>query len=159
MAKEKKQTKTVKPKAAKKTTKKVAPKVTKVSKSPKQAKPVKAPVAEAKVAKEVEKTVPTSKAVGTPTKSVGVVKKAKIAKKTIKKVASGVDTGSVEFQISNFSDKIKSLAKHLKTHIHDFDSRRGLLIMVGKRRRLLNYVKKNDPAEYDKAVKSLKLKA
>ncbi|MFH1855129.1 MAG: 30S ribosomal protein S15 [bacterium] len=144
MAKEKKQTKTVKPKTVKKTTKKAAPKVTKISKSPKQAKSVKAPVAEVKVAREVEKTV---------------AKKAKIAKKTIKKVAPGVDTGSVEFQISNFSDKIKSLAKHLKTHIHDFDSRRGLLIMVGKRRRLLNYIKKNDPAEYEKAVKSLKLKA
>lgn len=144
MAKEKKQTKAIKPKTAKKITKKVAPKVTKISKSPKQAKSVKAPVAEVKVAEEVEKPV---------------VKQAKIAKKTIKKVAPGVDTGSVEFQISNFSDKIKSLAKHLKTHIHDFDSRRGLLIMVGKRRRLLNYIKKNDPAEYEKAVKSLKLKA
>jgi len=140
MAKEKKQTKAVKPK----TTKKIVSKATKVSKSAKQVKSVKTPVAKVKVAKKVEKVS---------------VEQVKPPKKTVKKVSPGVDTGSVEFQIGNFSNKIKSLAKHLKTHTHDFDSRRGLLIMVGKRRRLLNYIKKNDPAEYEKAVKSLKLKA
>jgi len=68
------------------------------------------------------------------------------------------DTGSVYFQIKNFSAKIAALTEHLKEHKHDFDSRRGLLIMVGKRRRLLNYVKKNDPERYDKLIESLKLK-
>lgn len=83
-------------------------------------------------------------------------KKAKTVKKSVKKPAE--DTGSVDFQIQNFSQKINSLVKHLKSHPHDFDSRRGLLIMVGKRRRLLNYVKKNDQAKYEKLVGNLKLK-
>ena len=69
------------------------------------------------------------------------------------------DTGSVEFQVKNFSAKIKTLTKHLREHRHDFDSRRGLLIMVGKRRRLLNYMKKSDLEKYEKFIKELKLKA
>jgi len=81
-------------------------------------------------------------------------KSIKPAKKT-----RGKDTGSVDFQIENFTAKIAALAKHLKAHPHDYDSRRGLLIMVGKRRRLLNYVKKAEPEKYEKIVKSLKLKA
>ncbi len=68
------------------------------------------------------------------------------------------DTGSVDFQIKNFSEKINVLATHLKSHPHDFDSRRGLLIMVGKRRRLLNYVKKTDLAKYEKLAGNLKLR-
>jgi small subunit ribosomal protein S15 len=75
-----------------------------------------------------------------------------------KKDKRGKDTGSVEVQIDNFSTKIDTLAKHLKKHAHDFDSRRGLLIMVGKRRRLLNYVKKTDEKKYDKLIAALKLK-
>jgi small subunit ribosomal protein S15 len=70
----------------------------------------------------------------------------------------GEDTGSVDFQIENFTAKIATLAKHLKAHPHDYDSRRGLLIMVGKRRRLLNYVKKAEPEKYEQIAKSLKLK-
>lgn len=88
---------------------------------------------------------------------VAVEEPAKAPKKAKKEVSE--DTGSVSFQIENFTAKIKSLTKHLQEHIHDFDSRRGLLIMVGKRRRLLNYLKKNDAVEYEKAVKKLKLKA
>lgn len=94
-------------------------------------------------------------AVGVPTESVG---KAPEAPKKVKD-ESKEDTGSIDFQINNFSEKIKLLAKHLKTHIHDFDSRRGLLIMVGKRRRLLNYLKKSDPIKYEEMSKALKLKA
>jgi len=85
----------------------------------------------------------------------------KLEKKTIVpkgKKTAGKDTGSVEVQIEVFSQKIKLLSKHLKKHIHDFDSKRGLLIMVGKRRRLLNYIKKNEPAKYEKLIKKLKLK-
>jgi len=70
----------------------------------------------------------------------------------------GKDTGSVEVQIDNFTAKIKSLLKHLKKHGRDNDSRRGLLIMVGKRRRLLNYIKKSDPKRYINIIKKLKLK-
>jgi len=101
------------------------------------------------------------KTVGVPTdlrknnRSVGI-EKAKKVKKTSKN--ANKDTGSVDYQIKNFSDKIASLAKHLREHIHDFDSRRGLLIMVGKRRRLLNYVKKSDPIKYAELIKTLKLK-
>ena len=78
------------------------------------------------------------------------------AKKTAQK--AGADTGSVDFQVQNFTDKIQLLSSHLKKHPHDFDSRRGLLIMVGKRRRLLNYFKKKDVVNYEKLAASLKLK-
>ncbi len=68
------------------------------------------------------------------------------------------DTGSEEVQIVILTDKIKDLTKHLKKHAKDSDSRRGLLIMVGKRRRLLNYLKKGDPKTYSKLIKDLGLK-
>lgn len=68
------------------------------------------------------------------------------------------DTGSTEVQIALLTEKILELAKHLKKHAKDSDSRRGLLMMVGKRRRLLNYLKKNDSKKYDKLIKDLGLK-
>lgn len=68
------------------------------------------------------------------------------------------DTGSAEVQVVLLTEKIKDLARHLKKHAKDSDSRRGLLIMVGKRRRLLNYLKKNDLPKYEKLIKDLKLK-
>ena len=52
------------------------------------------------------------------------------------------DTGSPEVQIAILSERIKNLSEHMKAHKKDFHSRRGLLIMVGKRRRLLDYLKK-----------------
>lgn len=81
-------------------------------------------------------------------------------KKTVKpsKTKRGKDTGSVEVQIDNFTSRINSLIKHLKKHSQDNDSRRGLLVMVGKRRRLLNYIKKSDSKRYTKIVNKLKLK-
>ena len=110
------------------------------------------------VVKETVKKAKALKAV--PVKEVKIVEKAEKTKEPKKmKPQSKEDTGSVDFQINNFSEKIKLLAKHLKTHIHDFDSRRGLLIMVGKRRRLLNYLKKSDIAKYEEMSKTLKLKA
>ena len=104
------------------------------------------PVKKAKTAVKAAaiKTVEPVKAVQKPTKT----------KKT-----KGKDTGSVDFQIGNFTAKIATLVKHLKAHPQDYDSRRGLLIMVGKRRRLLNYVKKAEPEKYEKLAKSLKVKA
>ncbi len=68
------------------------------------------------------------------------------------------DTGSTEVQVALLTEKIMELAKHLKKHSNDADSRRGLLMMVGKRRRLLNYLKKSDPKKYDKLIKDLGLK-
>lgn len=68
------------------------------------------------------------------------------------------DTGSTEVQVALLTEKILELAKHLKKHAKDSDSRRGLLMMVGKRRRLLNYLKKNDVKKYEKLIKDLGLK-
>jgi len=68
------------------------------------------------------------------------------------------DTGSSEVQIVLLTERILELAKHLRKFPKDADSRRGLLIMVGKRRRLLNYLKKNDQKIYDKLIKDLGLK-
>ncbi|HOX41085.1 MAG TPA: 30S ribosomal protein S15 [bacterium] len=68
------------------------------------------------------------------------------------------DTGSSEVQIAILTKKISDLTKHLKDHKKDFDSRRGLLMMVGKRRRLLNYLRKTEEEKYQKLVVDLGLK-
>jgi small subunit ribosomal protein S15 len=68
------------------------------------------------------------------------------------------DTGSAEVQVALLSERINELARHLKKHPHDHDSRRGLLSMVGKRRRLLNYLRKQGSPSYDKLVKELGLR-
>lgn len=68
------------------------------------------------------------------------------------------DTGSPEVQIAIFTEKIAELAKHLKTHKKDFHSRRGLLGMVSKRRRLLTYLRREDPVRHEAIAKKLKLK-
>jgi len=68
------------------------------------------------------------------------------------------DTGSPEVQIALFSQEIDSLAKHLKKHNKDNSSRRGLLKMVAKRRRLLEYLKRMDEDRYAKITKKLGLK-
>ena len=68
------------------------------------------------------------------------------------------DTGSTEVQVALLTEKILELAKHLRKHAKDSDSRRGLLMMVGKRRRLLNYLKKSDSKKYEKLIKDLGLK-
>lgn len=68
------------------------------------------------------------------------------------------DTGSTEVQVILLTERILDLAKHLRKFPKDADSRRGLLIMVGKRRKLLNYLRKNDPKKYEKLIKDLGLK-
>jgi len=68
------------------------------------------------------------------------------------------DTGSTEVQIAILTKKVSDLTKHLKDHKKDFDSRRGLLMMVGKRRRLLNYLRKTDEEKYTKLIADLGLK-
>ena len=68
------------------------------------------------------------------------------------------DTGSTEVQIAILTKKISELTKHLKEHSKDFDSRRGLLMMVGKRRRLLNYLKSAKDEKYEKLIADLGLR-
>jgi small subunit ribosomal protein S15 len=68
------------------------------------------------------------------------------------------DTGSTEVQIALLTERIGDLVKHLKKHAKDSDSRRGLLSMVGKRRRLLNYLKKSEIKKYDKVITDLGLR-
>lgn len=65
------------------------------------------------------------------------------------------DTGSVEVQIALLTKRITELTEHLKIHKKDHHSRRGLLIMVGKRRGLLNYLIKQDISKYRELIKSL----
>jgi len=80
-------------------------------------------------------------------------------KKIIEKFAiKKGDTGSPEIQIALLTAQIKSLTKHLKEHKKDVHSRRGLLTMVSKRRRLLNYLTKKDDKRQKTVVKKLKLK-
>jgi len=79
-------------------------------------------------------------------------------KKIIKKFAREKgDTGSPEVQIALLSAQIEKLAGHLKGHKKDVHSRRGLLSMVAKRRRLLNYLKKRDEKRYQNLMKEIKL--
>jgi small subunit ribosomal protein S15 len=68
------------------------------------------------------------------------------------------DTGSPEVQVAILSEKIKDLTRHLGEHRKDVSSRRGLLQMVNKRRKLLNYLQKEDEKRYKKVIKALGLK-
>ena len=68
------------------------------------------------------------------------------------------DTGSPEVQIGLLTHRIKYLTEHLKTHKKDHHSRRGLLMLVGRRRRLLNYVKNNDVKRYRTILETLGLR-
>jgi small subunit ribosomal protein S15 len=68
------------------------------------------------------------------------------------------DTGSPEVQVAILSERIKNLTDHLQVHKKDFHSRRGLLIMVGQRRRLLDYVKKRDQPRYEGLIERLGLR-
>ncbi len=68
------------------------------------------------------------------------------------------DTGSPEVQVAIITERILNLTDHLKTHKKDFHSRRGLLVMVGQRRRLLDYVKRKKVARYEELIKRLGLR-
>ena len=68
------------------------------------------------------------------------------------------DTGSPEVQVAILSERIKNLTEHLKSPAKDFHSRRGLLIMVGQRRRLLDYVKGKDQSRYESLIARLGLR-
>ena len=68
------------------------------------------------------------------------------------------DTGSIEVQVALLTKRINDLNEHLKVHKHDFHSNRGLLKMVGQRKSLLDYLKKNDVQRYRALVKKLGLR-
>ncbi len=68
------------------------------------------------------------------------------------------DTGSVEVQVAILTKEINDLTEHLNEHKHDFHSKRGLLMKVGKRRSLLDYLKKEDVVRYRELIKRLKLR-
>ena len=68
------------------------------------------------------------------------------------------DTGSAAVQVALLTERINYLAEHLKKHKKDFHSRRGLLILVGRRRRLVTYLKRKDPQGYAEVAKELKIK-
>ncbi|MFH1538670.1 MAG: 30S ribosomal protein S15 [bacterium] len=68
------------------------------------------------------------------------------------------DTGSPEVQIALLTSRINSLTEHLKENRKDHSSRRGLLMMVGRRRRLLNYLVRVDVGRYEKVIKELGLR-
>ena len=80
------------------------------------------------------------------------------AKVLVKHRIHDKDTGSPESQIALFTSEIESLSKHLKKHIKDNSSRVGLLKMVAKRRRLLEYLKRQDEKRYSKLINKLGLK-
>jgi len=84
-----------------------------------------------------------------PRKKANIIKKYKLHQK---------DTGSSEIQIAILTEQIKELTAHLKKHPKDNHSRRGLLKMVAKRKKLLDYLKNEDKKRYNKIVKALELK-
>jgi small subunit ribosomal protein S15 len=68
------------------------------------------------------------------------------------------DTGSPEVQVAMLTKRIADLTEHLKQHKHDHHSRRGLLLLVGRRRRLLNYLQRSDIARYRSLIERLGLR-
>jgi small subunit ribosomal protein S15 len=71
---------------------------------------------------------------------------------------AAADTGSPEVQVALLSERISNLTEHLKTHAKDFHSRRGLLMLVGRRRRLLDYLKRKDQGRYETLIGRLGLR-
>ncbi len=70
----------------------------------------------------------------------------------------GSDTGSPEVQVAMLTERINHLTEHLRGHKHDHHSRRGLLLMVGKRRRLLDYLRREDVERYRNLIAKLGLR-
>jgi len=82
-------------------------------------------------------------------------RKAELVKKFGK---TELDTGSTKVQIAILTDEINDLTEHLKVHKHDYHSKRGLLMKVGKRRSLLDYLKANDVVSYRELIKELNIR-
>jgi small subunit ribosomal protein S15 len=68
------------------------------------------------------------------------------------------DTGSAEVQVALLTERINGLTEHFKTHVKDFHSRRGLLVMVSQRRKLLDYLKRKDADKYRGLIEKLGLR-
>jgi small subunit ribosomal protein S15 len=68
------------------------------------------------------------------------------------------DTGSPEVQVALLTERINELSEHFKTHVKDHHSRRGLLKIVSRRRRLLDYLRRTDPARYQELIQRLGLR-
>ena len=81
--------------------------------------------------------------------------KAKIIKEFAK---SKEDVGSTEVQIALLTHEINNLTEHLKNNIHDYHSKRGLFIKIGRRKKLLDYLKENDIVSYREVIKKLDLR-
>ena len=81
--------------------------------------------------------------------------KAKIIKEFAK---NENDCGSTEVQIAILTNEINNLTEHMKEHKHDYHSKRGLLMKVGRRKKLLNYLKENDVVSYREVIKKLNLR-
>ncbi len=82
-----------------------------------------------------------------------------IKKELITKFANNEnDTGSPQVQIAVISERINNLIEHFKTHKHDNHSKRGLVALVNKRKKLLNYLSKNNKQKYDELIKELKIR-
>ena len=84
-------------------------------------------------------------------------------KETKTKIITGLsqhkkDTGSPEVQVALFTKRIEELTEHFKKYKKDTGSRRGLLVLIGKRRKLLNYLKKENPERYQKLITKLGLR-
>ena len=72
--------------------------------------------------------------------------------------ANAKDSGSVEVKVAMLSQKIAELTEHLKNNAKDFQAKRGLLMMVGRRKRMLTYIKKSDIEKYRKLIKELNIR-
>ena len=81
-----------------------------------------------------------------------------VDKKQVNQKFLGESVGSSENQISVFSARIKNLTEHLKINKKDHNTRRGLMKLVGKRKKLLSYLKKKSTSRYDSVIKSLGLR-
>jgi len=86
------------------------------------------------------------------------MKKEEKTKVISKYKTSAEDTGSSEVQIALLTERINQMVEHLKTHKKDQSSRRGLLVLVGRRKRLLKYLERSDAKRYDALTESLKLR-
>lgn len=118
----------------------------------KKASTKKTPSKKVTVKKVTAKKVSSKKAVKPVTKHVS-------KKEVIGKFAKhGKDTGSAQVQIAILTTRINELTAHLQEHKKDDHSRRGLLLMVGKRRKLLNYLKNSKPGVYEEVLQSLELR-
>ncbi len=87
--------------------------------------------------------------------SISTERKAEVIKEYAK---ADKDTGSPEVQVAILTERINTLTEHFKQHKQDHHSRRGLLVMVGRRRRLLDYLKAKEPERYNTLIKKLGLR-